>query len=108
MAKRFEAFALPVRELDSTDVLEIDRAAGVEIAKVREQGATRVLIIHTYRLCHHSKSDDHRPEAEVTARWSKEPLGIHAGRISGDAKARIHREVEDALSEVVAAARALP
>ena len=30
-------------------------------------------MIHTYRLCHHSKNDDNRPADEVAARWAARP-----------------------------------
>jgi TPP-dependent pyruvate/acetoin dehydrogenase alpha subunit len=105
MRARFEAFGIPVREVDTTDVLELDRAAADEVAAARS-GGPRVLLIHTYRLCHHSKSDDHRPEAEVAQRWLSEPLVVHGIRMSGSDRAVIDDEVEVALAEVVTAARA--
>jgi TPP-dependent pyruvate/acetoin dehydrogenase alpha subunit len=105
MRARFEAFGVPVREVDSTDVLALDRAAADEVAAARS-GGPRVLLIHTYRLCHHSKSDDHRPEAEVAQRWLSEPLVVHGIRVPGPDRALIDDEVEVALAEVVAAARA--
>jgi TPP-dependent pyruvate/acetoin dehydrogenase alpha subunit len=105
MRARFEAFGVPVHEVDTTDVLELDRAAAREMAAVRA-GGPRVLLIHTYRLCHHSKSDDHRPQAEVAERWLSEPLVVHGERLSAAARATVDDEVEDALAEVVSAARA--
>lgn len=108
MRLRFEAFGLPVRELDSTDVLELDLAAREEITAMRRERGPRVLLIHTYRLCHHSKSDDQRPEDEVRARWSREPLLVHGRRLQAPEKAAIAAEVEAALDEVVERARALP
>lgn len=107
MSARFEAFGLPVREVETTDVRELDCAAAEEIAALREYGGPRVLIIHTYRLCHHSKSDDHRPEADVAERWLSEPLVVHGRRLPEAERIRIDDEVEAALAEVVAAARAL-
>src|SRR5689334_1804028 len=79
-AARFSAFGVPVRSVDSTDVVEISHAAGQEIAAVRAGEGPRVLLIHTYRLCHHSKSDDERPQAEIDARWLVEPLVVHGRR----------------------------
>ena len=106
LTDRFRAFGIPVRELSSTDVVEIEAIASEEVGAVRRSGP-RALILETYRLCHHSKSSDARPEDEVKARWSNEPLAIHGPRIGSD-RARIDREVEDALAEVVKRARALP
>jgi acetoin:2,6-dichlorophenolindophenol oxidoreductase subunit alpha len=108
MAARFAAFDVPVRELDSTDVVELSAAAEAEIEAVRAGGGPRVLLIHTYRLCHHSKSDDERPEEEIAARWLVEPLVVHGQRLADADRQRIEDEVEAALAEVVATARALP
>jgi acetoin:2,6-dichlorophenolindophenol oxidoreductase subunit alpha len=105
---RFEAFGVPVNELDSTDVEEISAAAAAEIAAIRAGGGPRVLLIHTYRLCHHSKSDDERPAAEIAARWLVEPLVVHGRRLDQAVRTRIDDEVEAALAAVVAQARELP
>jgi acetoin:2,6-dichlorophenolindophenol oxidoreductase subunit alpha len=105
---RLAAFAVPVTRIESTDVEEIDEAAAREIELVREHGSPRALVIDTYRLCHHSKSDDNRPEDEIAARWTTEPLVVHGGRLDGHARERIESEVETALAEVVELAKALP
>ncbi|WP_239169997.1 thiamine pyrophosphate-dependent dehydrogenase E1 component subunit alpha [Actinoplanes xinjiangensis] len=107
MAARFAAFGVPVREVDSTDVAELSTIAGEEIAAVRSGDGPRVLLIHTYRLCHHSKSDDERPQEEIDAHWLVEPLVVHGRRLDDIDRLRIDDEVETALSEVVATARAL-
>jgi TPP-dependent pyruvate/acetoin dehydrogenase alpha subunit len=106
LADRFRAFHIPVREADSNDVLELDSIAAEEVGAARRAGP-RALILETYRLCHHSKSSDARPEDEVKARWSAEPLVIHGPRIGAE-RARIDREVEEAITDVVKRARALP
>ncbi len=104
LADRFAAFGVPVDELDTTDVLEIHRAAGTAVQRVRAGIGPAALLIHTYRLCHHSKSDDNRPEEEVAARWEHEPLVVHGKRLSGDARSAIDDEVESALDDVFAVA----
>jgi TPP-dependent pyruvate/acetoin dehydrogenase alpha subunit len=106
MRARFEAFGIPVRELDTTDVVEIDDAAAAEFALLRSQGGPRVLLLHTYRLCHHSKNDDDRPVAEVAQRWLVEPLLVHGKRLTDEDRARIDAEVEAGLADVVTTARA--
>ncbi len=108
MAARFEAFGIPTARLESTDVLEIDAEAERQIDSVRELRTPRALIIDTYRLCHHSKSDDNRPADEVTGRWPFEPLTVHGARLASAERERIDGEVEQALAEVVEEARALP
>ncbi|WP_117211472.1 thiamine pyrophosphate-dependent dehydrogenase E1 component subunit alpha [Allorhizocola rhizosphaerae] len=108
MAARFEAFGIPVTETTTTDVLEIDRLAQKEVELVRSLNSPRALIVNTYRLCHHSKSDDHRPEAEVAIRWQIEPLVIQRARLSEADWRRVDSEVDEQIAEVVATARALP
>jgi TPP-dependent pyruvate/acetoin dehydrogenase alpha subunit len=108
MAGRFEAFGIPVREITTTDVLEIDAAAATEVAQLRAVREPRVLIIHTYRLCHHSKNDDSRPVEEVRKRWEAEPIAVHGKRLREMDRSRIDNEVDAAIEELVAAARSLP
>jgi TPP-dependent pyruvate/acetoin dehydrogenase alpha subunit len=101
MRERFEAFGIGVEEVDSTDILEIEPAAQRAVTAVREQRTPRALIIHTYRLCHHSKNDDNRPREEVEARWALDPLLIHGGRLDPGTSARIDQEVAEAIEELV-------
>ena len=108
MRGRFEAFGIPVTELASTDVQEISEATGEAVGAIRRGEGPRVLLIHTYRLCHHSKSDDSRPEAEVASRWLTEPLLVHGRRLQEGARARIDEEVEAGIVALVDQARALP
>lgn len=104
---RFEAFGIPARRIASTDVLEVDTVAEKEIAAVRASGTPRALIIDTYRLCHHSKSSDGRPEEEVKKRWASEPLAIHAPRLAPEVRSEIEAEIETFLDELVQESRGL-
>lgn len=108
MRARFEAFGVPVTELSTTDVEEISQAAKDDIAAIRRGEGPRALLIHTYRLCHHSKSDDARPEAEVAERWLVEPLLVQGRRLVDAVRTRIDDEVEAALVPLVRRARELP
>ncbi len=101
MRDRFAAFGIPVFEVDSTDVEEIDSVAGPALAQARTRQGPVAVIIHTYRLCHHSKNDDNRPAGEVAARWELDPLEIHGARLAPDARAAIDAEVESALRDVI-------
>jgi acetoin:2,6-dichlorophenolindophenol oxidoreductase subunit alpha len=98
---RFEAFGVPVQEIDSTDVAAISEVAARAVGTVRDQGGPCALVIHTYRLCHHSKNDDNRPAEEVEARMVLDPLRIHAPRLTADAVARIDADVDAALETVI-------
>jgi TPP-dependent pyruvate/acetoin dehydrogenase alpha subunit len=101
IAPRFEAFGLPVVEVDTTDVLEVDAAAEEAVSDCRTRRGPGALIIHTYRLCHHSKNDDNRPVEEVQARWAFDPLVVHGARLGQDERAEIEAEVVQALEECV-------
>lgn len=107
MAQRFSAFGLPVWEVDSTDVEEIEAAAEQALDHARTHEQPVAIVIHTYRLCHHSKNDDNRPEDEVAARWELDPLTIHGARLDPLARETIDAEVERALTDVIDRALAL-
>jgi acetoin:2,6-dichlorophenolindophenol oxidoreductase subunit alpha len=102
MRARFEAFGLRVEEVDSTDIAEVAPAAERAADFVRRRRSPCALIIHTYRLCHHSKNDDNRPTEEVEARWLLDPLVVHGRRLDADARGRIDGEVAVAIEELVA------
>jgi acetoin:2,6-dichlorophenolindophenol oxidoreductase subunit alpha len=107
IAARFTAFGLPVVEVDTTDVLEVEAAASDAVAGCRTRRGPGVLVLHTYRLCHHSKNDDNRPVAEVRSRWAYDPLVVHATRLDPDEWKAIDREVDDALEDCVTRVRQL-
>jgi acetoin:2,6-dichlorophenolindophenol oxidoreductase subunit alpha len=107
IAARFAAFGLPLLEVASTDVLEIDAAAGEVVSGCRERHGPGVLIIHTYRLCHHSKNDDNRPIEEVRSRWAYDPLAVHGIRLDPGDRTAIDTEVEEALQDCVDGVRRL-
>jgi acetoin:2,6-dichlorophenolindophenol oxidoreductase subunit alpha len=107
MSGRFAAFGIPVFEIDSTDVEEIGALAGRALGRAREQEGPVAIIVHTYRLCHHSKNDDNRPAEEVAARWDLDPIEIHGRRLDPSARTAIDAEVESALRDVIDRALAL-
>ena len=85
---RFTAFGLPVVEVDTTDVIEIDAAADEVVSGCRARQGPGVLVIHTYRLCHHSKNDDNRPVDEDQLRWAYDPLVVHGARLDPSERQR--------------------
>lgn len=101
MHDRFTAFGFPVFEVNSTDVEEIDLVAQRALERARSYEGPVAVIIHTYRLCHHSKNDDNRPEEEVIARWQLDPVEIHARRLDPAVRREIDAEVESALRDVI-------
>ena len=104
---RFAAFGFPVFEIDSTDVEELDAFAARALAEARTQMGPVATVIHTYRLCHHSKNDDNRPADEVAARWDRDPLKIQGRRLELSVRAAIDSEVESSMKDVIELALAL-
>jgi acetoin:2,6-dichlorophenolindophenol oxidoreductase subunit alpha len=104
---RFTAFGFQVFEINSTDVEELDAMAGRALAEARTQDAPVAVVIHTYRLCHHSKNDDNRPAEEVAARWALDPIKIHGRRLGLSVRAAIDSEVESSMQDVIEQALAL-
>lgn len=95
---RFSAFGIPVRELDSSDVLEIQAAAGTCLAELRQEAGPRALILHTHRFGPHSKGDDTRAESWLAqVRRDRDPVHIHGARLKAENRARAEREVEGAV-----------
>jgi TPP-dependent pyruvate/acetoin dehydrogenase alpha subunit len=107
MRDRFAAFGFAVLEVDSTDVEKIDAVAERALTRGRRQEGPVAIIIHTYRLCHHSKNDDNRPADEVAARWDLDPIEIHGRRLGLASRAAIDAEVESAVQDVIDRAVAL-
>jgi TPP-dependent pyruvate/acetoin dehydrogenase alpha subunit len=107
MPERFRAFGLAVFEVDSTDIEEIDAVAEQALDHARTTEGPIAIVIHTYRLCHHSKNDDNRPSDEVAARWQLDPIEIHGRRLDASARAAIDADVEAALEDVIDRALAL-
>lgn len=97
---RFAAFGIPVVELDTSDVIEISKAAKNLLDEVRSQQMPRGLILHTQRFGPHSKGDDTRDPQLVAHLWeTRDPLKIHGVRLSSDERTSIEREVEIRVSQ---------
>jgi TPP-dependent pyruvate/acetoin dehydrogenase alpha subunit len=105
---RAKAFALSCGEIDSTDVEEIfGRFTGL-VDTVRKTCRPHVEIVHTYRLCAHSKGDDHRPQAELDAHWKMDPLRVLGGRMEDERRQQIERRAGEELRRAEDAARSMP
>ncbi len=109
IAERFAAFGVPVAELDTADVLEIDQTAGRLVAEIRADQKPRALILHTCRFGPHSKGDDTRP-AEIVAQMkqTRDPITIQANRLDPGLRAQIDAEVNLAVSRAFDDALAAP
>lgn len=95
MAKRFEAFGIPVWERESSDVLEIQEAAEEAIQFVRLGSRPGCLLLHTHRFSAHSKGDDTRSKEELTRIQQFDPLKIHEARLTTEEIVRAEKEAAD-------------
>jgi TPP-dependent pyruvate/acetoin dehydrogenase alpha subunit len=99
ISTRFNAFSIPVRQLNTADVLEIIPMAREIIAKVRQEQNPHALILDTHRFGPHSKGDDTRA-AEILSkiRWEFDPIKIHGQRLDESLKTNIESVVNDEIN----------
>jgi len=97
---RFRAFKISTIELDTSDVREISTVAADLMDDVRTEKNPRALILNTSRFGPHSKGDDTRDD-KVVARLKKlrDPLKIHAPRLSDEERESIEVEVDTRISD---------
>ena len=62
---RVRSFDIEVETLNADEVMVVLGAATRAVKQVRRRNRPLFLILHTHRLCAHSKGDDHRPEEEL-------------------------------------------
>jgi len=105
---RAKAFDLSVDEIESNDVEELYYKFGDVMEKIRTQEKPHVEIIHTYRLCPHSKGDDYRPPQELENWQAKDPLKILGQRIASEDKQEIQRQVCARIEEAEGKVRKMP
>lgn len=108
MLARGRAFGIDSGEIESTDAEEIYNHFGPIVSKVRQSQRPHLEIIHTYRLCHHSKSDDMRPAEEIERHWQNEPLPKLRARLDCKIAERVEQEAAAKVQQAVAWARQQP
>jgi TPP-dependent pyruvate/acetoin dehydrogenase alpha subunit len=96
---RFEAFGIPARELDTSDVESISAAAEDELAALRAEAGPRALILNTARFGPHSKGDDTRDAAAVAKlRAERDPLTMQAARVPQKEREQIESDIDAEVS----------
>ena len=108
MVSRGAAFGIDAGEIRSTDAEELYAHFGPIVEKVRSTGRPHFEVIHTYRLCHHSKSDDMRPREEVDSFRAGDPVEMLAGRMASDLVEKIREEARAEVARAEEWAKALP
>ncbi|HCS40226.1 MAG TPA: pyruvate dehydrogenase [Anaerolineaceae bacterium] len=106
---RFQAFGIPVLELDTSDVMEIAGNTFQLMREVHEDYSPRGLILNTQRFGPHSKGDDTRTEAVLALlKQQRDPLTIMEGRLSSASISAIRDEVEQQVKTAFETALADP
>jgi TPP-dependent pyruvate/acetoin dehydrogenase alpha subunit len=106
---RFRAFGLKTTELDTSDVLEIYRTAGVVLDEIRESNRPQALILNTARFSAHSKGDDTRDAKELeTLRSTRDPLKFSETRLPAHELDILQNEVDEEVKAAFQAALADP
>jgi TPP-dependent pyruvate/acetoin dehydrogenase alpha subunit len=105
---RFSAFGMETWERDSSDVLEIQKAAREAAGQVRENGRPAGLVLNTYRFAAHSKGDDVRDPTELAGYKQNDPLTIHGRRFSELVMKEVEAEVLAVIEDAFARAGADP
>ncbi len=108
IADRGAAFGIETEELSTTDVTEINAAAGEIVPKVREGGRPFFLVLNTYRFSPHSKGDDNRDEAEIEDARQRDPLLVAGARLADEERRSIDEACEQRLADVIRAAEESP
>jgi TPP-dependent pyruvate/acetoin dehydrogenase alpha subunit len=105
---RGHAFGIDSGEIESTDAEELYNHFGPIVTKVRRSQRPHLEIIHTYRLCHHSKSDDMRPEDEIERHRQNEPLPKLRARLDREVAELIEQEATAKVEQAIVWARQQP
>jgi len=108
MLARGQAFGIESGEIESTDAEELYNHFEPILKKVRQEQRPHLEVIHTYRLCHHSKSDDMRPAEEIEHYRQNEPLPKLRSRLKLDVAERSDEEARTKVEQAVAWARQQP
>ena len=110
MVARGRAFGIESEEFESNDVEIIyDRFLQI-VDRVRSQSRPFFSVIHTYRLCGHSKSDDrsYRSKSEEESWAAQDPLLILGQRLEAGERDRIKNRYVDTIERAVEDAKQAP
>ncbi|WP_320171790.1 thiamine pyrophosphate-dependent dehydrogenase E1 component subunit alpha [Maridesulfovibrio sp.] len=100
MIERGKAFSLNASEIDSHDVGEIKEWGQKLIETTRKNSVPTWAVIHTHRLCAHSKGDDTRSQDEIYETLKFDPLDLYRTRL--DEKKTI--EAENIVADIIESA----
>jgi TPP-dependent pyruvate/acetoin dehydrogenase alpha subunit len=105
---RAAAFNIDYDQIESNDVERLIPVLSRAVDQVRSSGRPFMQVVHTYRLCAHSKGDDSRCREEVAEHRKNDPLRLAANRLEPAACARVEQEVAAYLQQTLDRVRAMP
>ena len=110
MAARGKAFGIETDELSTNDVEIIASRTAKVVAKIRKTSRPHLLIINTYRLCGHSKSDDlnYRARKEENAWQKKDPIKLLGKKLDRNTKEKILTDCTGRIDAALKAAQDAP
>ena len=107
MLARGAAFGLAARRVSDADSA-LWQVAAAAVAEVRATRRPGFLVIDTFRLGPHSKGDDLRPESEIAAIRTRDPVARLGDTLDPQQRAAIDKSVADLITRVAAAAATSP
>ena len=108
ISERFTAFDIETEEIETFNVMEINKVSVGLIDKVRKTKKPQCLIINTYRFASHSKSDDGRSQSEVEKWKVNDPLIIAEKGLDKNVVDNIQLEVNDYIAREIKKAIGAP
>ena len=108
ISDRFTAFDIGTEEIETFNVIEINKVSVGLADKVRKTQKPQCLIINTYRFASHSKSDDGRSQTEVEKWKVNDPLIIAEKELDKNIVDNIQLEVNNYISREIKKAIGAP
>lgn len=96
---RAKAFDIATNEISSTDVEEVNKAVESAVSYVKNKKRPFFQVIHTNRLCPHSKSDDGRDPRIVEKLKRHDPLLVIKDRLDETTRERIEKKCIQAVEQ---------
>jgi TPP-dependent pyruvate/acetoin dehydrogenase alpha subunit len=114
IASKAASYGIPAAAVDGMDILQVEEAARLAAASVRESGMPYFLELRTYRFRAHSMFDPelYRPKEEVETWKKRDPIEAFTrilsdrGLLDETEKRRIEEEVAREIEDAVAFAEA--
>lgn len=105
---RARAFDISSSEIEHQDVMGMYEAFQKAVRFVREECRPHVCVLHTYRLCSHSKGDDFRAFEEIEEHREKDPLLLLEAQIPMELRVQIKEQVSKKINMSELLAREMP